>query len=103
MLPEEVEAEHELLEITPHITAGQLRVLQEADAGLDAARKVTRDRLYSTGVGSDSPLGQQWTDGGLESEGVSTPLYDCIGKSKYISTMDLARGYWQILVASPED
>ena len=86
--PEEVEAEHAPLEITPHtmdITAGQLRVLQEADGSLDA----TRDRPYSTGVGSDGPLGQQWTAGGLELEGVLTPLNDRIGKFKYISTMDL--------------
>ena len=50
-MPEEVEAEHSPLEITPHavdITAGQLRVLQEADASLDAARNVARDCPYST-------------------------------------------------------
>ena len=86
--PEEVEAEHSPLEIKPHtmdITAGQLRVLQEADASLDA----TTDCPYSTGVGSDGPLGQQWTAGGLELEGVLTPLNDRIGKFKYISTVDL--------------
>ena len=90
--PEEVEAQHAPLEIAPHamdITAGQLQVLQEADASLDTAMKVTRDRLYSTGVGSDGPLGQQWTAGGLELEGMLTPLNDRIGKFKYISTMDL--------------
>ena len=103
--PEEVEAEHSPLEITPHavdITAGQLRVLQEADACLDAARNVARDCPYSTGVGSDGLLGQQWTAGGLELEGVLAPLNDHIGKFKYISTMDLVRGYWQALVA-PKD
>ena len=63
-----------------------MRVLQEADASLDAASKVTRDCPYSTGVGSDGPLGQQWTAGGLELEGVLTPLND---RFKYISTMDL--------------
>ena len=87
--PEEVKAQHAPLEIMPHamdITAGQL---QEADVSLDAARRVARDCLYSTGVVSDGPLGQQWTAGGLELEGVLTPLNDRVGKFKYISTMDL--------------
>ena len=73
--PEEVEAEHTPLEITPHavdIIAGQSGVLQEADTSLDAARKAARDCPYSTGVGSDGPLGQQWRAG--EMEGVLTPL-----------------------------
>ena len=68
--PEEVEAEHGPLKITPHaldITAGQLRVLQEADASLDAARKLARDHPCSTGVGfflRDGLLRRRWTAGG---------------------------------------
>ena len=68
--PEEVEAEHGPLKIMPHavdITAGQLRVLQEADASLDEARKLARDHPCSTGVGfflRDGLLHRRWTAGG---------------------------------------